>query len=664
MQVDSSILLFLLLWSVGVLMIAGVASAWIGRWSERGSVAVGAVGAGVSCLVGLGAALAALAGRAEGTLELPWSMPQGTFSIGLDPLSAFFLIPMFLLSGVAAAHAIGYFRPWGGRNPGRFWLFYNALIASMALVLTARNGVLFLVAWEAMSLASFFLVVFDDADAGAREAGWVYLVATHIGTAFLLALFLLLGRGGGSQDFAQYAAPAGSAGLLFLLALIGFGTKAGLFPLHVWLPEAHPAAPSPVSAVMSGVMIKTGIYGIVRTLVLLGAVPGWCAWVVLGVGAASGLLGILFALAQQDLKRMLAYSSVENIGIIAMGIGLGMLGIEYGSPVVAALGFGGGLLHVLNHAMFKGLLFLGAGAVVHAAGTRDLERLGGLLKRMPWTGAAFLAGAVAICGLPPFNGFAGEFLIYAGSFRTILGSGGIALGGLIVVVALALIGGLAAACFAKAFGIAFLGEPRSAAAAAAHEAGVAMRGPMIALAALCLAVGLFAGAVARGLAPVVGMLAGGAWAAAGSAGGGVFPGAWTAMMLVLLALGVGLAVARRRLLAGRAVRETVTWDCGYAAPTARMQYTATGFVQPLTRGAEHLLRPEVECRRPEGIYPTAASFRAETPDLARRGLFDPAFRRVADALGHLRWLQQGRVHFYILYVLITLMVLLAWALHP
>lgn len=630
-------------------------------------MAIGASGAVAACGAGLVAALAALAGRMEEMCTLPWNMPYGVFSIGLDPLSSFFLVPMFLLSGLAAVYSIGYFKPWKGRNPGRFWLFYNALIASMAVVLTARNGVWFLVAWEVMSLVSFFLVIFDDGDPGTQKAGWIYLVATHIGTAFLIALFILLGRASGSQDFSQYAVPAGSKGGLFLLALIGFGTKAGFFPLHVWLPEAHPAAPSPVSAVMSGVMIKTGIYGIVRTLVLLGAVPGWCAWLVLGVGALTGLLGILFALAQRDLKRMLAYSSVENIGIIALGLGLGLLGVHYGSPVVATLGFAGGLFHVMNHSLFKGLLFLGAGSLAHATGVRNIEQLGGLLKRMPWTGTVFLVGAVAICGLPPFNGFASEFLIYVGSFKAILSVGGLALAGILVVLALALIGGLAVACFTKAFGIVFLGEPRSPATALAHEVDAAMRGPMLVLAGLCLAAGLTAGFMVRWMEPAVAMVSGlssGIPAGAGMNGpGSPFSLALYAVSILLILLVLLLAAVRRRLLAGRALRETVTWDCGYAAPSANMQYTATGYAQPLTHGAQAILRPHREIQPPQGVFPVAASFHSETPDVAQERLFRPLFKVAAALLGRLRWMQQGRVHLYVLYIVVTLMVLLAWALN-
>ena len=656
----ASILLFILLWAIGLLPMTGIASVMAGNWSARSSNAVGQVGSILACATGLVAAVVGLMLKATGTAILPWQMPYGTFSIGLDPLSAFFQVPLFLLSGLAAVYASGYFRPWQGRNPGRFWLFYNLLVASMALVVIARNGVLFLVSWEVMSLASFFLVIFDDTETGTREAGWIYLIATHIGTAFLIALFVLLGRHNNSQDFASFAVPASMTGGLFLLAMIGFGTKAGLFPLHVWLPEAHPAAPSPVSAVMSGVMIKTGIYGIVRILTMLGAIPEWCAWLVLGIGALSGILGVLFALAQHDLKRLLAYHSVENIGIIGLGIGLGMLGIRYGSPAVAALGFAGALLHVLNHALFKGLLFLGAGAVAHATGTRDIEQMGGLLKRMPWTGMTFLAGSVAICGLPPFNGFASEFLIYIGSFNSILGRGGIALGGLVSVISLALIGGLAVACFTKAFGIVFQGEPRTTAAANAHEVTHSMTGPMLVLAILCLMIGLAAGGVVRGLEPAVEQLTGPI--SLPDAPRWIFTVARAGMLVFLIGGGVVLAIIRRRLLSERTVRETGTWDCGYAVPAARMQYTATGFAQPLTSGAQAILRPHVELQRPQGIYPAAAVFEIHTPDVARERLFDPLFRCTANLLGRFRWLQQGQVHLYVLYIVVALLVLLGCAL--
>ncbi|MFA4972044.1 MAG: proton-conducting transporter membrane subunit, partial [bacterium] len=353
-----------------------------------------------------------------------WPIPYAAFSVGLDPLSSFFLIPIFLLTALSALYGRAYMR--GRAGAGRSPLFFGLLAAGMAMVVIARNGMLFLISWEMMAIASFFLVTLDDDRANVRRAGITYLVATHIGTAFLLALFALMAAHAGSMEFSEWkgaAASLPSAGALFILALVGFGTKAGFMPLHVWLPEAHPAAPSHVSALMSGVMIKTGIYGLMRILTLLGAPPEWWGWTLIAIGAISGVMGVLYALAQHELKALLAYHSVENIGIIAIGFGLGLFGVSRGMPVVAFLGFGGALLHVLNHAIFKGLLFLGAGAVIRASGTGEIDRLGGLLKRMPHTAAAFLVGSAAISGLPPLNGFVSEFLIYLGAFAILVTPG-------------------------------------------------------------------------------------------------------------------------------------------------------------------------------------------------------------------------------------------------
>ena len=372
------------------------------------------------------------------------------------------------------------------------------LTASMALVIAARDGLLFLLAWEIMALSPFFLVIFDDRKATARHAAWTYLAATHLGTAFLLVMFVVLGGLAGTSDFDGYGAVLRGhstlSSAIFVLALIGFGAKAGIVPAHVWLPEAHPAAPSHASALMSGSMIKVGIYGIVRMLMVLGTPEAWWGWALIAIGATSGVLGVLFALAQHDLKRLLAYHSVENIGIILLGIGVGVLGL--GAPAsrpLPCIGFAAGLLHVVNHAIFKGLLFLGAGAVQHAAHTLDLEELGGLLKRMKWTGTAFLIGSAAIVGLPPLNGFVSEFLLFTSGFVAVAHRlAVIATAGLIVIVVMGLISGLAAACFAKAFGIVFLGSPRSPEAAEAHEAAPPMTAAMAFLAALCVLIGLAA----------------------------------------------------------------------------------------------------------------------------------------------------------------------------
>ena len=494
-------LLFLL--ALG-LLVGGALGALVAQRSARWATALGVGGAVTGCVAGLIPASRILLGEPSQSLRMTWQVPYGAFFVQIDALSAFFLLPMFGLSALAAVYGAEYMVAHRGeRSPAASWFFFDLLVASMAMVVVARNAVLFLVAWEMMALASFFLVTYEDDEESVREAGWTYLVATHLGTAWLLVLFILLGRGTGSLDFDHFGAASGG-GLLFILAVVGFGTKAGFMPFHVWLPEAHPAAPSHVSAVMSGVMIKTGIYGLLRTLTFLGPLPWWAGWLLVAVGVTSGVFGVLLALAQPDLKRLLAYSSVENIGIVLLGLGLGLVGMHTGSPALAVLGFGGGLLHVVNHAVFKGLLFLGAGAVLHSARTRTMEELGGLLRRMPWTGIAFLTGAVAVAGLPPLNGFASEFLIYLGAFEgaTSLGNAG-AVPALVVIVGLAMIGGLAAACFTKAFGVAFLGEPRSEHAAHAREVGPAMRLPMQLLAASCVVIGVASPALVGALAPVL-----------------------------------------------------------------------------------------------------------------------------------------------------------------
>jgi formate hydrogenlyase subunit 3/multisubunit Na+/H+ antiporter MnhD subunit len=361
----------------------------------------------------------------------------------LDPLSAFFLLPALVLAGLAAIYGSHYMQAFADRRSlGAPTFFFNLLIASMLLVLIARNGLLFLVAWELMSLSAYFLVTFEHEQADARRAGWVYLVATHLGALFLFALFMLLGRAAASLDFVAYSQAArlgnGWSAVLFALALVGFGAKAGFVPWHVWLPEAHPAAPSHVSAIMSGVMIKTGLYGILRVTTFLGEPALWWGPALMVIGLTGGLFGISLALAQRDLKRALAYSSIENVGLIALGLGVGMWGQTSGHPAMAALGFAGGLLHVWNHALMKGLMFLAAGSVLHATGTKNIELLGGVLKRMPRTGAAMVLGGVAISGLPPLNGFVSEWLMYMGLMR-----GGLSHAGISRVVLASAVGALA-----------------------------------------------------------------------------------------------------------------------------------------------------------------------------------------------------------------------------
>ncbi|MBI5238932.1 MAG: hypothetical protein HY926_00525 [Elusimicrobia bacterium] len=650
--------------SIGLLAAGGLGALFFSRRSRLAGL-FGAGGALLGAAVGLAEVLPALLDRTPRPLRLDWGLPLGSFSLALDPLSAFFAAPILGLCAAAALYGVEYMEAHSSRRSlGPSWFFFDLLMASMLVLCAARDSVLFLIAWELMTLSSFFLVTFEDEKESVRRAGWTYLVAAHLGTAGLFLLFMLLSRQAGSTDLS--AVPALSplhADAAFLLALVGFGTKAGFMPMHVWLPEAHPAAPSHVSAVMSGVMIKTGIYGLLRVLSLLGAPPAWWGWCLLAVGAVSGVLGVLFALAQHDLKRLLAYHSVENIGIIALGLGVGLLGRAHGMPLVSVLGFAGALLHVLNHVLFKGLLFLGAGSVLHAAGTRDMEHLGGLLKRMPWTGSTFLIGSAAICGLPPLNGFVSEFLIYLGAFYAVVAGG--AAWGAVAIGALALIGGLALACFTKAFGVVFLGEPRGEKAAAAHECGWPMRLSMAALAAGCVLVGLCGPMVlfwSSGTLLQVCALPPAAFQSL--LFGSVLPpllwvcGAGAALLAALI-LG---ALARAWLLRGRPVGESGTWDCGYAAPGPRMQYTASSFAQPITGLFSFFLRPRERASGPEGYFPASASYATETPDLFRERLYEPVFSGVLRLAWRLRWLQHGRIQLYVLYIALTLLVLLLWRL--
>ena len=605
---------------------------------------------------------------------LPWSIPSGRLALACDGLSMLFVFATALVTALAAIYGTGYLRHApAGRPFGLTWCLFNLLTASMVGVFLAANAMLFLVAWELMALTSFGLVMFDHERPAVRRAGAIYFVATHLGTALLLVMFLLLGReAGGSLDFPNLRTVVlgpGLAGTVFVLALVGFGTKAGLMPMHVWLPEAHPAAPSHVSAVMSGVMIKTGIYGIVRIVSFLGCPPAWWGWTLVAMGAASGILGILFALAQRDLKRMLAYSSVENIGIIIMGLGIGMLGLTARNDAMFVLGFSGALLHVLNHALFKSLLFLDAGAVLQTTGTAELDRLGGLLRRMPCTGNTFLVGGAAISGLPPFNGFVSEILIFLGALTPLLSTVAagqtVALaGGLVAAVSLAVIGTLAVACFVRAFGMVFLGEPREAKYAnAAHEVGSSMRAPMLALAAGCIVLGLCAPLLFRAVAPAVGVLAigkGGLDVAAAVAAV-TYPLQIVSLIAgSVLALSLLLFALRRALLWGRAVEPTVTWDCGYAAPTARMQYTASSFARPILRIVRHVIMARRRFSPPRGIFPTQSAVASDTPDMYEERLYRPLFAKVESLLGRVQWIQHGKLNYYILAIVLALLALLAW----
>ena len=614
-------------------------------------------------MIGAGGSLACVVGDTERVIRIAWSPPINGLSLGVDPLSGFFLLCIFVVAGLALLYAPGYFAGVADRPVGFAIACLQGLVGAMALVVLARDVILFLVAWEAMFLTSYFLVAFDAHDESAQGAGFTYLVASHISVVFLFLLFGVLARHAGSVHFAAFATAGAPrpivAHLCFAAALVGFGVKAGLWPLHGWLPEAHPAAPTPASAVMSGVMIKMGVYGLLRVLTFLGPPP--LAWgsVLLVVGGLSAVAGVLLALAQHDLKRLLAYHSVENVGIIVLGISIGLLATWAHAPAVAAVGYAGALLHTLNHGLFKGLLFQAAGAVLHATGSRDIEAQGGLLRRMPVTGALFLVGAVAIAGLPPLNGFVSEWLIYVAGLREITAAG---MGSRMILVALAmpllaLVGGLAAACFAKVFGIVFLGEPRTEQSAGAHEVGRLMRAAMGLGAAACIAIGLFPSAAFRLVEGPARFLA-----VVGDMPIDLLPPSLDAIGLAAALLwiaAVALALGRRWLVRRRRPSAAVTWDCGYAAPTPRMQYTAASFADPVLDPFSRLFHTRIDRTPVEGFFPARAFegvHREDPGEAAVRWTIQGLIRPLARA----RALQRGPVQLYLLYILVTLLALLVW----
>lgn len=652
-----------LLYSLGILVISGLFAVCSGRSFKAANV-IGALGAITACALGLIAFLPAF-NSCPYSLNIPWSIPFGSFSLALDALGFVFLAPILVLCALSALYGFEYLKHYYGRkNIGSAWFFYNILVASMITVVLARNAMLFLLAWEMMSVSSFFLVLFEGEKKEVARAGLIYLIATHIGTLFLLVMFILLGQESGSFNFADWKITSSGfmPSAIFLCAVIGFGTKAGFMPMHIWLPEAHPAAPSHVSAVMSGVMIKTGIYGIVRILTFLGVPLAWWGDLLIVIGITSGALGVLFALAQHDFKRLLAYSSIENIGIITLGIGLGILGMSFNNPVLAVIGFTGGLLHVINHAFFKGLLFLGAGAVLHETGTREIDVLGGLLKKMPVTGFCFLIGSAAICGIPPLNGFISEFLIYFASFKGILTSLPVTIMSLGAVVSLALIGSLAVACFTKAFGIIFLGEARSAHCEKAREPKIFMRGPMLVLAGLCVLIGLQApfvvGTFKRAVFDTTRLPVNVIDAALA---GTVSPLSYIVIAATLFYfIFLFLFIVRRGLLHKREIRQVVTWDCGYARPESRMQYTASSFAQPIVDFFKGILRTHKSVHKIKEYFPADFSYQTKTADLFGETIFRPAVDMVHRLAEKLTFIQHGQLQIYILYILATLIALFIW----
>lgn len=569
-----------------------------------------------------------------------------TVHLRLDGLSAMFLALAALLGAAAGSYSREYWSdaahgrsaPWG-----RLW--WSSLLLFMGLLLLASNGLHFLIAWELFAVSGFFLVMLDAGKRAVRAAGWLYFAASHAGTLALFGFFSLLAARTGSWELGPLLDRAELAPL-FWLALFGFGVKAGVFPLHVWLPSAHANAPSHVSAILSGVAIKMGIYGIVRFSGWL-PIPITAAWTVTILGMVSAVLGVAFALGQHDLKRLLAYHSVENIGIILMGVGFSLVAAAQGYPQWGALALAGGLLHVWNHGLFKALLFLGAGSVLHATGTREMSRLGGLWRAMPWTASLFALGAAAISGLPPLNGFVSEWLVYLGMFDALNQPRGPVVGAIPAIILLAMTGALALACFIKVCGVVFLGAPRSRSVENAHEAGRWMLGSMIVLAAGCVAIGLLPAVFWSAIAVAVTSWHG-TWAEISAPESLVTLGLVHVLFAALAALaGVWLWQRAHR----HGWRPGVTWDCGYAAPTPRMQYTAGSFAGIITEWFEWILRPQRHKQRPEGPFPRHAAFVEHTPDTVLDRLLAPMAQAVLWVSGNVRRLQHGQTHSYILYLI-------------
>jgi hydrogenase-4 component B len=662
-----------------VMMTAYVAGALGALLFERGVMGrgVAALGAAIGSGTGLALGLAALVSGESLTLAPVRLLPLTGMMLRLDGLSAFFLIIVGLIGLAVGLYGFSYSASYEGRYSLRMLgTMLNVLLLSLSVQVIADNALTFLIAWEMMSLSAYWLVLTEHHQPEAVRAAVWYIAMTHAGFAALAAMFLLMSGGDLTTSFAGMRTNAAVLSpafrnVIFVLSLFGFGTKAGIAPLHVWLPMAHPVAPSHISALMSGVVIKMGVYGLVRVaLDLLGGGPAGWGGVVLGVGAVSALLGVLYALMEHDLKRLLAYHSVENIGIILIGIGAGMVFQSYGLLTLAALGFIGGLYHTINHATFKGLLFLGAGSVLHATRTRNMEAMGGLIKQMPVTALCFLIGSAAISALPPLNGFASEWII----FQSLLGGFHIPKPEVAVMMPLAvgmlaLTSGLAAACFVKAFGITFLAIPRSHEARTAHESPFSMRAGMILLASACVALGLAPFVVVPALGRVIAGLGRlrdvqaqftlGLSLASPNGFGRMSPTLIAAGGSLLLAL-VPLVMLASRINWKRRVGES--WGCGRLGQTPRMEYTATAFAEPLRRVFAELYRPTKELTidfHPESKYfVQSIEYRSEITPWFERFLYEPClwFMRLLAAV--MRRLQSGSLNAYLVYITIALVILL------
>jgi len=584
-----------------------------------------------------------------------------------DSLSIFFILIINFTALTAFLFAGGYLKAYFDKQTSLRWSVhlwaYIWLYFSMILVVILRDGFAFLVVWELMAVSSFLLVIFEADDRKVLKTGINYLIQMHLGLLFLLVAFLIAGEATGQTGFDGLKSYFGSHSniLVFSLFFVGFGIKAGFIPLHTWLPEAHPAAPSPVSGLMSGVMIKMGIYGILRVLFSIQSDLFVIGLIILGFSLFSGIMGVMMAIVQHDLKRLLAYHSIENIGIIGIGIGLGVLGMATGNNTLTLLGFSGGLLHVLNHSLFKSLLFFNAGSVYQATHTRNIDQLGGLAKKMPYTAAFFLIGSLAICGLPPFNGFISEFLIYLGLFKSFPESSlyfSILL--LISLIGLTLIGGLAIFCFTKAFGIVFLGQARSNRVDEAHEVSNGMLVPSILASAAIMAIGLGSAWFVKPVMKITSELSGAA-----------LPEVFTGDLLrtlsrislaggVFIGLVVIIAVWRNYHLKKRIVTTGPTWGCGYTGGDEKQQYTATSWADNFSALANPILGTKKNTVHigENVLFPGKRTFATHPRDLFKSKLIEKPIDAMLSVFKKIAFMQTGQIRHYILYAFLFMLLIL------
>ncbi len=631
--------------------------------------------------------LAAVFEILQGT-PVRWSISSGiplfSYSFDYDALAGFFNLTLAILAGAVSIYSFSYLKEFEGkRNIGFFGFLFHLLLLSLTIVFTAANTFLFLIGWEVMALVSYGLVTFCHEDRETRRAGLLYIVMAHIDAGCLLLGFALLMQVSGSADFASFRTSAmhlssSQQAVAFVLFFIGFGIKAGVIPFHIWLPAAHPVAPSNISSLLSGIVLKAGIYGMVRIFLDgLGVLPSWAGLLVLIVGVGSAVLGVLYALMEHDLKRLLAYHSIENIGIILIGLGAALVFRVAGHPQLAAVALIAALFHTLNHAIFKCLLFLGAGSVLHSTGTRNIEELGGLIRPMPVTAFCFLVGAVAISGLPPLNGFVSEWLTY----QSLLAGFG-ATGGLTRILfplagsMLALTGALAAACFVKAFAITFLALPRSAESRNAHEVPRSMLVGMGCLTVACLALGLgatwflhvFDALTEQLLGPRVGtnLITAHGWVlSAGTPHGGLVSTSVIAIALLFLLIPAVLLVA----IAGRrfARRRGPAWDCGLPGLSEENEYTATAFSKALRMIFSVLYQPRREIQAVFDVspyFPKEIRFESEIEPTFEKRLYVPLKDLLLRFATRMRAIQAGSIHAYLAYIFVTLVLLLLFGVRP